>query len=110
MRSLNSVGLGLRGLLVVLIIVGATLVWTGSGFPETGTEFSGSVVMVDPAAGKLAVKKEGGGARFTFVANAKTRFEGAGLNDLKDIKKGDQVTVTYTVVGSQYLAQKVTRK
>lgn len=76
---------------------------------QSGTDFPGTVVMVDPAAGKLAVKKEAGGTRFTFVVNDKTQFEGPGLKSLKDIRKGDSVTVTYQVTGSQYLAVKVTK-
>lgn len=79
-------------------------------FAESGTDFPGTVLMVDPAAGKLSVKKDGGGTRFTFVVNDKTQFEGAGLNSLKDVKKGDNVTVNYVVTGSQYIAQKVSKK
>ena len=79
-------------------------------FSESGTEFGGTVLAVDAAAGKLTVKKEGGGTRFTFVANDKTRFEGSGLKSLKDVKKGDSVTVMYVVTGSQYFAQKVAKK
>lgn len=77
---------------------------------QGGTDFAGTVLSVDAAAGKFAVKKEGGGTRFTFVVNERTRFEGSGLKSLTDIKKGDRVTVTYGVTGSQYLAQKVARK
>lgn len=77
---------------------------------QSGTEFGGTVVTVDAAAGKLTVKKEGGGTRFTFTANDKTRFEGPGLTSLKDVKKGDRVMVTYIVTGSRYLAQKVAKK
>lgn len=77
---------------------------------QSGTDFPGTAVMVDPAAGKLAVKKEAGGTRFTFVVNDKTRFEGPGLKSLKDVKKGDSVTVNYQVTGSQYVALKVTAK
>jgi len=65
---------------------------------------------VDPAGGKLSVKKDGGGTRFTFVVNDKTKFEGEGLNSLKDVKKGDNVTVNYVVTGSQYVAQRVSKK
>lgn len=110
MWLLTRMRLELDGLLVVLLIVGAALIPAGSVFAETGTEFSGSVVMADAAAGKLAVKKEGGGTRFTFVVSDKTQFEGPGLKSLRDVKKGDHVTVTYLVSGVQYLAQKVTKK
>jgi Cu/Ag efflux protein CusF len=71
-----------------------------------GTEFPGTVLSVDVAAGKFAVKKEGGGSRFTFVVNEKTRFSG-GPTSLKDLKKGDNVVVLYSVAGSQYVAQEV---
>jgi len=53
------------------------------------------------------VKKEG--ARFTFVIDGKTRFEG-GAKNLKDLKTGDTVTVTYLTMGSQYVAQKIAKK
>ena len=82
----------------------------GPALAESGTDFPGTVVMVDPAAGKLSVKKDGGGTRFTFVVNDKTKFEGEGLNSLKDVKKGDNVTVNYVVTGSQYIAQRVSKK
>ena len=72
-------------------------------------DFPGTVLNVDAAAGKLAVKKDGGGTRFTFVVTDKTRFQGQRLTSLKDVKKDDHVTVTYVTQGSQYLAQKVTR-
>jgi hypothetical protein len=34
----------------------------------------------------------------------------AGVKALKDLKAGDTVTVTYIVMGSQYIAQKIARK
>ena len=80
-----------------------------SASAEGGTEFPGTVLSVDAAAGKLAVKKEGGGTRFTFVLNEKTRFSG-GPKSLGDLKKGDQVTVTYSVAGSRYIAETVAAK
>ena len=73
---------------------------------EGGTEFVGTVVSVDTSSGKFAVKKDGGGSRFTFVANEKTHFDG-GANAVKDLKKDDHVTVLYQVQGSQYVALKV---
>ncbi len=76
---------------------------------EGGTEFMGTVVAVDTSSGKFAVKKDGGGSRFTFVANDKTRFEG-GPKAVKDLKKDDHVTVTYQVQGPQYVAVTVTLK
>jgi len=72
-----------------------------------GTDFKGTV-LADPAAGKLIVKKDEGGTRFTFVVNEKTQFMGGGLTSMADIKKGDRIIVNYVVNGSQYVAQKVT--
>lgn len=74
-----------------------------------GTDFTGTVLLVDPTAGKLALKKEGSGTRFTFVVNDKTQFE-SGLKSLTDVKKGDSLTVQYRVIGSQYVALKVMPK
>lgn len=76
---------------------------------DDAVDYPGTVVLVDVAAGKLAVKKEGGGTRFTFVVNGKTQFQGS-AKSLKDLQKGDNVTVTYVVNGSQYLAQRITKK
>jgi hypothetical protein len=72
-------------------------------------EFSGTVVVADPAAGKMAIKKEAGGTRFTFVTNEKTQWE-KGLTGIQDLKKDDRVVVLYQVQGSQYLALKVSPK
>lgn len=77
---------------------------------ETGTEFPGTVLMVDQSTGKFAVKKDSGGTRFTFTANDKTKFQGTGLASLKDLKKDDKVTVLYQVQGPQYLALSVTKQ
>jgi hypothetical protein len=74
---------------------------------QSGTDFQGTVLASDPAAGKLVVKKDEGGTRFTFVVNDKTQFTG-GIKNLADTKKGDHVIVTYVVNGAQYVAQKVT--
>lgn len=76
---------------------------------EAGTEFVGTVLSVDMSSGKFAVKKDGGGSRFTFVANDKTRFEG-GPKAVKDLKKDDHVLVLYQVQGPQYVAMTVTLK
>jgi hypothetical protein len=73
---------------------------------QGGTDFKGTV-LADPAAGKLIVKKDEGGTRFTFVVNEKTQFIGSGLKTVADIKKGDHVIVNYVVNGSQYIAQTV---
>ena len=91
--------------LVVMLATGLSLVQAGEG-----AEFSGSVLKVDQSTGKFAVKKDGGGTRFTFVANEKTKFSGTGLASLKDLKKDDHVMVLYQVQGSQYLAASVTKK
>ncbi len=72
-------------------------------------EFAGTVVMTDSAAGKIAIKKEAGGTRFTFVTNDKTQWE-HGLKGIQDLKKDDRVVVLYQVQGSQYLALKVSPK
>ena len=74
---------------------------------QDGTDFKGTV-LADPAAGKLIVKKDEGGTRFTFVIDDKTKFMGSMVKSLADIKKGDHVMVTYVVNGSQYVAQNVT--
>lgn len=94
-------------LVIAWLCVSVGLIGMGSVWAETSTDFAGTVLTVEPAAGKLAIKKEGGGTRFTFVVNDKTQFTGPGLTSLKDVKKGDSVTVTYVVTGSQYVAQKV---
>ncbi len=70
-------------------------------------EFSGTVLKVDQAAGKVTVKKEGSGTRFTFVVNAKTTYKGA--EGLAGLKPGDAVTVHYVTEGSTYLAKAITR-
>jgi Cu/Ag efflux protein CusF len=100
----------LKNFLMALLIGSVLLAGTMSAFAETGTDFAGAVLSVDAAAGKLAVKKEPGGTRFTFVVNDKTQFSGAGVKSLADIKKGDNVTVKYVVSGSQYVAQTITVK
>jgi hypothetical protein len=91
--------------IVLLSVLGLSLIQAGEG-----TEFPGVVLMVDQAAGKFAVKKDGGGTRFTFVANEKTKFSGGGLSSLKDLKKDDHVVVFYHVLGSQYLAASIAKK
>ncbi|HXF94155.1 MAG TPA: hypothetical protein VNK46_15485 [Nitrospiraceae bacterium] len=88
---------------IVIAVTTVTIPAWGRG----GIDFSGTVLSVDPEAGKFAVKKADGGTRFTFVANDKTAFEGRGRKDLRDLKKGDQVVVTYQVSGSHYIALKV---
>ncbi len=99
-----------KTVIIAWLCVSAGLIEISSVWAETGTDFAGTVLTVDPAGGKLGVKKEGGGTRFTFVVNDKTQFSGPGLSSLKDVKKGDSVTVTYVVTGSQYVVQKITVK
>ena len=76
-------------------------------FAQNIVDFHGTVLKVDEVAGKLTVKKDG--TRFTFVIDGKTQFSG-GPKSLKDVKAGDAVTVSYLVMGSQYVAQKIAKK
>jgi len=99
-----------KSVMLILFCLSLFLIAIAPALAESGTDFSGKVLMVDAAAGKFSVAKEGGGTRFTFVVNDKTQFDGAGLKSLKDVKKGDNVTVNYVVTGSQYIAQKVSKK
>jgi len=99
----------LTALLMLCILAAADIPFrSGAQAQAQTTDFTGTVLMVDPAAGKLAVKKDGG-TRFTFVINAQTQFDGK-MKRLTDLTKGDTVTVQYQVVGSQYVALKVTSK
>jgi hypothetical protein len=91
--------------LILFPVLGISLAQAGEA-----TEFPGTVLKVDQATGKFAVKKDGSGTRFTFIANEKTKFSGTGLASLKDLKKDDHVMVLYQVKGSQYLAASVTKK
>ncbi|MCE3223827.1 MAG: hypothetical protein K0S58_2007 [Nitrospira sp.] len=98
------------GFLALLLAV----TWCGSWRSDSeqalaaeGTEYVGIVLSIDMSSGKFAVKKDGGGSRFTFVANEKTHFEG-GAKAVKDLKKGDHVSVLYQMQGSQYVALNVT--
>ncbi|MER3424613.1 MAG: hypothetical protein C4293_16730 [Nitrospiraceae bacterium] len=95
--------------LSVWVVAFIVLLGTSVARSQTGIDFPGTVQNVDPATKKLSVKKDEGGTRFTFVVNEKTQFSEP-LKSLNDIKKGDGVTVTYTVIGSQYLAQKIASK
>lgn len=101
-----------RGWLALVWFLSVAAMWTVK-FPawpaDAGTDYPGTVVMVDSNAGKLGVKKEGGGSRFTFVVTDQTQFDG-GIKSLKDLKQGAGVVVKYVVNGSQYVALKITRK
>ena len=87
-------------LMLCVAVVGAPVL------AQNAVDFPGTVLKVDDAAGKLTVKKDG--TRFTFVVDGRTQY--AGVKTLKDLKAGDAVTVTYIVMGSQYIAQKIARK
>src|SRR5207249_10079909 len=98
------------GGVLTLFCLSFFLIAIGSALAESGIDFQGTVLMVDPAGGKLSVKKEGGGTRFTFLVNDKTQIEGACLNSLKDVKKDDNDTVNHVVAGSQYMSQHTSKK
>jgi hypothetical protein len=72
-------------------------------------EFPGTVISADPKSGKVAVKKESGGTRFTFVTNEQTHWE-SGLKGIEDLRKDDHIVVWYQVKGSQYIALRVAPK
>jgi Cu/Ag efflux protein CusF len=96
-------------LLLVLSMCLAVFCCTATaGRAQAGTDFAGTVLKIDAAAGKVAVKKDEGGTRFTFVVHEKTQF-GSGLKSLADLKTGDHVVVNYVVKGSQYLAESIAR-
>jgi hypothetical protein len=92
--------------LLVLIYAIAT---TGRAGAAAEVEFAGTVLTADAKTGKIAIKKESGGTRFTFVTNEQTHWEN-GLKGIGDLKKDDHVVVVYQVQGSQYLALRVTPK
>ena len=104
MRRLRTVTL-----IVFTVLLAVMVGDLKSALAEGGIAFEGTVISVDTTSGKFAVKKEGGGSRFTFVANEKTHFDGE-AKAVKDLKKDDHVTVLYQVQGSQYVALTVTLK
>lgn len=93
--------------MLVCFLVGCVV--SPMALAESGTEFAGTVLTLDQTTGKFAVKKDGGGTRFTFTANEKTKYQG-GLTGLKDLKKDDKIIVVYEVHGPQYLALRITRQ
>lgn len=95
---------------MLLVVVCACITSVVSAQADSGIEFPGTVLTVDLTAGKFAVKKDSGGTRFTFVANDKTKFQGAGLASLKDLHKDDKIVVLYQMQGSVYLAISVTKR
>ena len=68
-------------------------------------QYTGEVLKVDVDAKKLTVKKPDGN-RFTFVVNEKTGFSGK-RQSLRDLSKGDHVTVDFETTGGQYTATRV---
>jgi hypothetical protein len=96
-----------RLLLLVGILAGAMM--SASFAMAAGeVEFAGTVLAADAKAGKLTVKKDAGGTRFTFLTNEETRWE-PDLKGIGDLKKEDHVTVWYQMQGSQYVARRVAR-
>lgn len=95
------------GMMLVLVFAVALAVVAAPALAQNLVDFPGTVLKVDEVAGKLTVKKDG--TRFTFVIDGKTQFSG-GPKGLKDVKAGDTVTVSYLVMGSQYVAQKIAKK
>jgi len=92
--------------LVVAMFVACIALVGAPVLAQNVVDFPGTVLKVDDAAGKLTVKKNG--TRFTFVVDGRTQY--AGVKALKEIKTGDMVTVSYIVMGSQYVAQKVAKR
>ena len=95
-------------LLLLFVLVGGIAI-AGPAEAAEGVEFPGTVISADPKTGKVAVKKESGGTRFTFVTNDQTRWE-SGLKGAGDLKKDDHIVVWYQVQGSQYIALRVAPK
>ena len=95
-----------RALLTIVVaffwLVGPAAVSAGNV-----VDFAGIVLKVDEAAGKLTVKNAAA-TRFAFIVDGRTQY--AGVKALKELKEGDTVTVSYVVLGSQYVAQKITRQ
>ncbi|HEX2055971.1 MAG TPA: hypothetical protein VHF07_05730 [Nitrospiraceae bacterium] len=94
----------------LLLLASMTAVATAEWVKAAGeVEFPGTVISADAKTGKMAVKKESGGTRFTFVTNDKTHWE-SGLKGIEDLKKDDHIVVWYQVQGSQYIALRVAPK
>jgi len=90
---------------LAIMLVVCVAVLSAPVLAQNAVDFPGTVLKVDDASGKLTVKKDG--TRFTFAVDGRTQY--AGIKALKDIKAGDAVTVTYIVMGSQYIAQKIAK-
>jgi hypothetical protein len=95
-------------LLLLLVLMGM-IATAARPVAAAEVEFAGTVISADAKTGKIAVKKEAGGTRFTFVTNEQTRWE-SGLKGIGDLKKDDHVVVGYQVQGSQYIAIRVAPK
>jgi hypothetical protein len=95
--------------LLFLVVLMSSIATAGQAWAATEVEFAGTVIAADAKTGKIAVKKESGGTRFTFVTNEQTRWE-SGLKGIGDLKKDDHVVVGYQVQGSQYIALRVATK
>jgi hypothetical protein len=95
-----------RSILIVVPVICVAVMSVPVAIAQHAVDFSGTVLKVDDAAGKLTVKKDG--TRFTFVVDGRTQY--AGVKALKEIKAGDAVMVTYIVMGSQYVAQKIAKQ
>ena len=91
---------------VVAALLACNVLVCAPALAQNVVDFPGTVLKVDDAAGKLTVKKEG--TRFTFVVDGRTQY--AGVKELKEIKAGDAVTVSYIAMGSRYVAQKIVKK
>jgi Cu/Ag efflux protein CusF len=88
-------------LTVCVAIIGAPVL------AQNVVDFAGIVLKVDEAAGKLTVKNAAA-TRFAFIVDGRTQY--AGVKTLKELKEGDTVTVSYVVLGSRYVAQKITKQ
>lgn len=107
LRSSHGLSAWCRLLLLVVFASGIMTAELAGAAAEV--EFAGTVISADAKTGKIAVKKELGGTRFTFVTNEQTRWE-SGLKGIGDLKKDDHVVVGYQVQGSQYIALRVAPK
>jgi hypothetical protein len=94
-------------LFMTVLLMALTLILPAAPV-QAEADFTGTVLSVDQAAGKVVVKTEGSGTRFTFVVNEKTEFQG--IKNLKDVKKGESLTIRYQASGSQYVARRITAK
>jgi hypothetical protein len=94
---------------LLMFVLMSALATAGPSKAAGEVEFPGTVISADAKTGKMAVKKESGGTRFTFVTNDQTRWE-SGLKGIGDLKKDDHIVVWYQVQGSQYIALRVAPK